>query len=205
MLRPAHGCPSVAAPSPPARSLTVAPGGASTCAGCARSKMPPSPQLRLDRAALPCWLRPAAGTETYCAGGRCVKHTSYLNRTFHLREFRRGQVQPAGPSSGLAGGGQPQAWLNPLFLYGAWAWVIPHLTHAVGNHLLKKNPNAKVVYLPLREALRRRHGQGVAAQRDQRVQALLPLGGCAADRRHPVLCPQGAFPGRVLPHLQRPA
>ena len=41
----------------------------------------------------------------------------------------------------------PKHGYNPLFLYGGVGLGKTHLMHAVGNHLLKKNPNAKVVYL----------------------------------------------------------
>ena len=36
---------------------------------------------------------------------------------------------------------------NPLFLYGGVGLGKTHLMHAVGNALIQKNPNAKVVYL----------------------------------------------------------
>ncbi|NRB37343.1 MAG: chromosomal replication initiator protein DnaA [Pseudomonadales bacterium] len=41
----------------------------------------------------------------------------------------------------------PGGSYNPLFLYGGVGLGKTHLMHAVGNELLRKNPNAKVVYL----------------------------------------------------------
>ena len=41
----------------------------------------------------------------------------------------------------------PKHGYNPLFLYGGVGLGKTHLMHAVGNHLLKRNPAAKIVYL----------------------------------------------------------
>src|SRR6185436_7045756 len=41
----------------------------------------------------------------------------------------------------------PGGAYNPLFLYGGVGLGKTHLMHAVGNALLKQNPNAKIVYL----------------------------------------------------------
>ena len=43
--------------------------------------------------------------------------------------------------------GAPGAMYNPLFIYGGVGLGKTHLMHAVGNQLIKDNPNAKVLYL----------------------------------------------------------
>ena len=47
----------------------------------------------------------------------------------------------------LAGGRQPGGAYNPLFLYGGTGLGKTHLLHAVGNGIMARKPNAKVVYM----------------------------------------------------------
>lgn len=41
----------------------------------------------------------------------------------------------------------PGKTFNPLFLYGGPSLGKTHLVHAIGNYILKENPNAKIAYL----------------------------------------------------------
>lgn len=41
----------------------------------------------------------------------------------------------------------PGSAYNPLFLYGGVGLGKTHLMHAIGNEIVKRKPNAKVVYL----------------------------------------------------------
>src|SRR5690606_5145541 len=76
-----------------------------------------------------------------------LKHTSYLNRTFTFENFVEGKSNQLARAAAWQVAGNPKHGYNPLFLYGGVGLGKTHLMHAVGNHLLKKNPNAKVVYL----------------------------------------------------------
>ena len=76
-----------------------------------------------------------------------LKHTSYLNRTFTFDTFVEGKSNQLARAAAWQVADNPKHGYNPLFLYGGVGLGKTHLMHAVGNHLLRKNPNAKVVYL----------------------------------------------------------
>jgi chromosomal replication initiator protein len=76
-----------------------------------------------------------------------LKHTSYLNRTFIFENFVEGKSNQLARAAAWQVADNPKHGYNPLFLYGGVGLGKTHLMHAVGNHLLKKNPSAKVVYL----------------------------------------------------------
>jgi len=76
-----------------------------------------------------------------------LKHTSYLNRTFTFENFVEGKSNQLARAAAWQVADNPKHGYNPLFLYGGVGLGKTHLMHAVGNHLLKKNPAAKVVYL----------------------------------------------------------
>ncbi len=76
-----------------------------------------------------------------------LKHTSYLNRNFTFENFVEGKSNQLARAAAWQVADNPKHGYNPLFLYGGVGLGKTHLMHAVGNHLLKKNPNAKVVYL----------------------------------------------------------
>jgi chromosomal replication initiator protein len=133
------------------------------------------------------WRAPVRNTAPVRAEQRTVqvegalKHTSYLNRTFTFENFVEGKSNQLARAAAWQVADNPKHGYNPLFLYGGVGLGKTHLMHAVGNHLLKKNPNAKVVYLHS-ERFVADMVKASAAERDQRVQAFLPFGGCAADR-----------------------
>ncbi|MBF7728873.1 chromosomal replication initiator protein DnaA [Pseudomonas sp. N040] len=76
-----------------------------------------------------------------------LKHSSYLNRTFTFENFVEGKSNQLARAAAWQVADNPKHGYNPLFLYGGVGLGKTHLMHAVGNHLLKKNPNAKIVYL----------------------------------------------------------
>ncbi|KRW61687.1 chromosomal replication initiator protein DnaA [Pseudomonas sp. TTU2014-080ASC] len=76
-----------------------------------------------------------------------LKHTSYLNRTFTFDNFVEGKSNQLARAAAWQVADNPKHGYNPLFLYGGVGLGKTHLMHAVGNHLLQRNPNAKVVYL----------------------------------------------------------
>ncbi|MBM7062680.1 chromosomal replication initiator protein DnaA [Pseudomonas sp. UL073] len=90
---------------------------------------------------------PAVRTERTVQVDGALKHTSYLNRTFTFENFVEGKSNQLARAAAWQVADNPKHGYNPLFLYGGVGLGKTHLMHAVGNHLLKKNPNAKVVYL----------------------------------------------------------
>jgi len=80
-------------------------------------------------------------------GSNLVKHTSYLNRSFTFENFVEGKSNQLARAAAWQVADNPKHGYNPLFLYGGVGLGKTHLMHAVGNHLLKKNPAAKIVYL----------------------------------------------------------
>ena len=76
-----------------------------------------------------------------------IKHKNYLVDHYTFNNFVEGKSNQLA----LAAAGQiaenPGGSYNPLFLYGGVGLGKTHLMHAVGNALLQRNPEAKVVYL----------------------------------------------------------
>ena len=128
VARPQVQAGAPAAAAPPAASLSD----------------PYTPVASVPAAAAPAPARPAERT-VQVEGG--LKHTSYLNRTFTFENFVEGKSNQLARAAAWQVADNPKHGYNPLFLYGGVGLGKTHLMHAVGNHLLKKNPNAKVVYL----------------------------------------------------------
>ncbi len=76
-----------------------------------------------------------------------IRHQNYLVDHYTFDNFVEGKSNQLA----LAAAGQvaenPGGSYNPLFLYGGVGLGKTHLMHAVGNALLQRNPEAKVVYL----------------------------------------------------------
>ena len=76
-----------------------------------------------------------------------IKHGSSLNRNFTFTSFVEGKSNQLGLAAAQQIADNPGGAYNPLFIYGGVGLGKTHLMHAVGNALLDRNPNAKVVYL----------------------------------------------------------
>ncbi|WP_273805481.1 MULTISPECIES: chromosomal replication initiator protein DnaA [unclassified Pseudomonas] len=90
---------------------------------------------------------PVVKTERTVQVEGALKHTNYLNRTFTFENFVEGKSNQLARAAAWQVADNPKHGYNPLFLYGGVGLGKTHLMHAVGNHLLKRNPNAKIVYL----------------------------------------------------------
>ena len=76
-----------------------------------------------------------------------IKHHSSLNTQFTFETFVEGKSNQLALAASRQVAENPGAAYNPLFLYGGVGLGKTHLMQAVGNSLVKHNPNAKVVYL----------------------------------------------------------
>lgn len=76
-----------------------------------------------------------------------VNHQSNLNTSFTFESFVEGKSNQLAKAAASQVAENPGAAYNPLFLYGGVGLGKTHLTQAVGNFILKKRPEARIVYL----------------------------------------------------------
>lgn len=93
----------------------------------------------------PATVSPSKSRHVDVEGG--LKHRSYLNESFTFKSFVEGKSNQLGLAAARQVAENPGGAYNPLFIYGGVGLGKTHLMHAVGNALLEKNPNAKLVYL----------------------------------------------------------
>ncbi len=76
-----------------------------------------------------------------------LKHSNYLNAASTFATFVEGKSNQLGLAAARQVAENPGGAYNPLFIYGGVGLGKTHLMQAVGNEIVAKNPNAKVVYL----------------------------------------------------------
>jgi len=76
-----------------------------------------------------------------------LRHESNLNHTFTFASFVEGKSNQLARAAAQQVAENPGGSYNPLFIYGGVGLGKTHLMHAVGNELLTKNPNARIIYL----------------------------------------------------------
>lgn len=76
-----------------------------------------------------------------------IKHQSSLIENYTFDTFVEGKSNQLARAAAMQVAENPGGAYNPLFLYGGVGLGKTHLMHAVGNAMLKTNPNAKIVYL----------------------------------------------------------
>jgi chromosomal replication initiator protein len=76
-----------------------------------------------------------------------IKHQNNLIENYTFGSFVEGKSNQLARAAAMQVAENPGGSYNPLFLYGGVGLGKTHLMHAVGNALLKKNPNAKIIYL----------------------------------------------------------
>jgi chromosomal replication initiator protein len=83
--------------------------------------------------------------DTDIEGG--LKHSNYLNAASTFATFVEGKSNQLGLAAARQVAENPGGAYNPLFIYGGVGLGKTHLMQAVGNAMVARNPNAKVVYL----------------------------------------------------------
>ncbi len=76
-----------------------------------------------------------------------LKHSNYLNISSTFATFVEGKSNQLGLAAARQVAENPGGAYNPLFIYGGVGLGKTHLMQAVGNAMVARNPNAKVVYL----------------------------------------------------------
>lgn len=76
-----------------------------------------------------------------------LKHRNNLNRGFTFTSFVEGKSNQLGLAASRQVAENPGGSYNPLFIYGGVGLGKTHLMQAVGNEMVRRNPNAKVIYL----------------------------------------------------------
>jgi len=76
-----------------------------------------------------------------------IKHQSFINKSHNFDTFVEGKSNQLARAAAMQVAENPGGAYNPLFIYGGVGLGKTHLMHAVGNALLQKNPEAKVVFL----------------------------------------------------------
>lgn len=75
------------------------------------------------------------------------QYHSNLNPNFTFDNFVEGKSNQLAKAASLQVAENPAVAYNPLYFYGGVGLGKTHLLHAIGNHVLRRNPAAKVLYL----------------------------------------------------------
>lgn len=76
-----------------------------------------------------------------------INHKSNINDTYNFENFVEGKSNQLALAAAHQVSENPGGAYNPLFLYGGTGLGKTHLLHAVGNGILARKPNAKVIYM----------------------------------------------------------
>lgn len=72
---------------------------------------------------------------------------TYLNKKFEFDTFVEGKSNQLSRAAALQVAERPGDAYNPLFIYGGVGLGKTHLMHAIGNAIIKNDPEARVLYL----------------------------------------------------------
>lgn len=119
----------------------------------ARSTVDPQPQAPASKRS-----HPSAGTSVHIANSTSrknmdiiiegkLRHRGALNSDSTFDNFIEGKSNQLARAAAMQVAENPGYAYNPLFIYGGVGLGKTHLMHAIGNYMVAKKPDAKVVYL----------------------------------------------------------
>jgi chromosomal replication initiator protein len=76
-----------------------------------------------------------------------IEDHSKLNPHLTFETFVTGKANQLARAASIQVAHNPGSSYNPMFLYGGVGLGKTHLIHAIGNHLLKEKPNARIRYI----------------------------------------------------------
>ena len=103
-----------------------------------------APEEVQQKAAAPEVVEPVISVEE---GGFEIEDHSKLNPNLTFETFVTGKANQLARAASIQVAHNPGASYNPMFLYGGVGLGKTHLIHAIGNHLLKEKPNARIRYI----------------------------------------------------------
>lgn len=90
---------------------------------------------------------PMAAARESNAAMKSQPYETNLDRNLTFETFVEGKSNQLALAASLQVAESPGGSNNPLFLYGGVGLGKTHLMQAIGNYMLKKNPNARILYL----------------------------------------------------------
>ncbi len=77
-----------------------------------------------------------------------LDYETYLNPRYTFENFIKGEGNQLARAAAMAVGDSPgQTSFNPLFIYGGVGLGKTHLIHAIGNKILERSPDKRVIYI----------------------------------------------------------
>jgi chromosomal replication initiator protein len=76
-----------------------------------------------------------------------IVHSSNINENYSFDAFVEGKSNQLAKAASLQVAENPGSAYNPLFIYGGVGLGKTHLMQAIGNEMIRRNPQARVVYL----------------------------------------------------------
>ena len=90
---------------------------------------------------------PAIAMSRRSDGDLVPRHNSFLIDSYTFQSFVEGKSNQLAHAAAQQVAANPGGAYNPLFIYGGVGLGKTHLMHAVGNAMLERNPQARIVYL----------------------------------------------------------